>query len=152
MKITGKISIPFSYAAGVAASRFFDGLKNGKILGTKCPSCRRVLVPARSFCADCYVDTSEYITLTSSGTLITWAENADAIGGYDETEIGIIKLDGADTGFVHRIKISDGKNLEIGDRMEAVFKPVSERQGALDDILYFQPIIERERRLNAGAI
>jgi hypothetical protein len=51
---------------------------------------------------------------------------------------GIIKLDGADTGFAHIIGEVSSKDLHIGMRVQAVFK--DKRVGSILDIKYFKPI------------
>jgi uncharacterized OB-fold protein len=51
---------------------------------------------------------------------------------------GIIKLDGADTGMAHIIGEVTSKNLQIGMRVQAVFKDT--RVGSILDIKYFKPI------------
>ncbi len=38
----------YSWAAGVAISRFLDELKQGRIFARKCNRCQRILVPPRS--------------------------------------------------------------------------------------------------------
>lgn len=49
--IPGHWGFDYTYFAGAAASRFFAALKEERtIQGTRCPSCARMLVPARSFC------------------------------------------------------------------------------------------------------
>jgi len=51
---------------------------------------------------------------------------------------GIIKLDGAGTGFAHIIGEVSPKDLRIGMRVQAVFK--DKRVGSILDIKYFKPI------------
>jgi uncharacterized OB-fold protein len=51
---------------------------------------------------------------------------------------GIVRLDGADTDFVHIIKESNPEKLKIGMKVKAVFK-VKPRKNILD-IEYFEPI------------
>jgi hypothetical protein len=51
---------------------------------------------------------------------------------------GIIKLDGADTGFAHIIGEVNPKDLKIGIRVKAVFK--DKRVGSILDISYFKPV------------
>ena len=50
----------------------------------------------------------------------------------------IIRLDGADTDFVHLIKEGDPQNLKIGMRVEAVFYEKPRKR--ILDIEYFKPI------------
>ncbi len=51
---------------------------------------------------------------------------------------GIIKLDGADTGFTHLLGEVDAEKLRIGMRVQAVFK--EKREANIRDIKYFKPV------------
>jgi len=50
--------------------------------------------------------------------------------------VGIIQLDGADTGFCHIIDETSPAKLRLGARVEAVFK--EERKASVLDIDYFK--------------
>jgi uncharacterized OB-fold protein len=52
--------------------------------------------------------------------------------------MGIVKLDGADTGLVHLLGGVDIGKLRVGMRMQAVFR--EKRQGNYLDIEYFRPL------------
>jgi len=52
--------------------------------------------------------------------------------------VGIIKLEGADTGITHLLGEVDLDHIEIGMRVKAVFREVPE--GNLLDISYFKPV------------
>jgi len=58
----GKIHIPNTYSAGAMGSRFLIELRdNERIMGTRCPTCNLVYVPARSVCKDCFGKLSEWV-------------------------------------------------------------------------------------------
>jgi uncharacterized OB-fold protein len=85
---------------------------------------------------------TEWVELGDTGTLQTFT-----IVRYEKPALhplkapfayGIIKLDGADSGFVHIIADTDLDKLEAGMKVKAVFK--DERQGDLLDIRYFTPV------------
>ncbi len=136
--ITAEVNLTFSYAAGEAASRFLVALRDEKkIYGTRCPGCRRVLVPARSFCPRCFVDTSEWIEVGPAGTLVALAPASRLQGAPTALPLGLIRLDGADTALVHFIGEADFDALRIGQRVTAVFAET--RGGSILDIAYFQP-------------
>jgi uncharacterized OB-fold protein len=52
--------------------------------------------------------------------------------------VGVIRLDGADTGLVHLVGDVDINRLRNGIRVEPVFS--AERKGHILDIRYFRPI------------
>ncbi|MFQ5525251.1 MAG: Zn-ribbon domain-containing OB-fold protein [Thermoanaerobaculia bacterium] len=126
----GTIQIPFRYAAGEAASRFLETLRDeGRILGTRCPQCRRVLCPARSFCGDCGEATAEWVEVGPFGTVVSWTE-VPSCGSY-----ALVRLDGADTGMLHRL-LTPGRRPGVGSRVRARF--AEQRSGSILDLEGFE--------------
>ena len=142
------MKLPYRWSAGLIGTKFLEGLKNRRILGSKCPKCKRILVPARSFCPRCFVDTKDIVEVSDTGILKTFTIiNFKFVGQIKEPPyiVGIIKLDGADTGFVHfvgGVDLSDvqkaGKELKPGVRVKAVWR--KKRNGSILDIKYFKVI------------
>jgi uncharacterized OB-fold protein len=132
----------YSYSAGPVRSKFLFHLRDKQmIIGTKCPTCRMVYVPARSTCIKCYEDMEEWVEISNEGTLETYTIVYEPQPIYHTDPpfaIGIIKLDGADTGLVHRLREVDYKKIHIGMRVKAVFE--DEVKGDIRDIKYFEPI------------
>ena len=52
--------------------------------------------------------------------------------------VGIIKI--GDGGIIHKIKNIDPKQVKFEMEVEAVLKDEGDRDGAITDILYFQPV------------
>jgi len=63
----------YSWAAGVAISRFLDELKNGRIVARRCNRCERILVPPRMYCEQCYRPTDEWVQIKDTGTVNTFS-------------------------------------------------------------------------------
>lgn len=138
--IDGNVEVAYSWSAGVAGTRFFDELKQGRITGTRCPQCRRVLVPPRIFCEECFVDTDEWVEVGQTGTILTFAESYFGLQGQKLDEpwyVGIIEIDDSDGGLFHRL-LPDARPIEIGARVEAVF--ADERSGKILDIEHFRTL------------
>ena len=143
-----ELSLPYSLAYGPTWTRFFEGLQEEKIFGTKCNQCERVLVPARSFCPQCYVDIDEWVQVASEGKVVTWA--LIAFEFYNQPKkppyiAGMIQLDGAHVSLFHLIDgidMSDvdkvKETLKVGTRVKAVWN--EEKTGHILDIKYFQPV------------
>jgi uncharacterized OB-fold protein len=138
----GVIRVPYTWAAGAVASRFYAGLRDKKIYGVRCPKCQLVLVPPKKTCHRCFGDLDEWVEVSDEGSLLTFT-----VVHYHEAELhplkspfacGIVKLDGADTGMTHLIGEADLKGLREGMRMKAVFKEKPE--GNYLDIKYFKPV------------
>lgn len=132
----------YYHYAGPVRSRFLVELRDNKrIMGTKCPICNRVFVPARPTCFVCLNPMDEWTVASDQGTLMTYTVVYQAEPSYPvETPFiyGIIKLDGADTGIAHIIDEVSPETLKIGMRVQAVFG--DERVGSILDIKYFRPI------------
>jgi len=138
----GVIRVPYTWAAGEVASKFYVGLREGRILGVRCPTCRIVLVPPKKVCHRCFNDLTEWVQVSDEGTLETFT-----VVHYAEPDLhpmqapfayGIVKLDGADTGMTCLIGEAKLDSLAEGMRLKAVFKEVPE--GNYLDIKYFKPV------------
>lgn len=141
------VQLPYKLAYGKTWTRFFEGMKEQKIFGSKCPKCNRVLVPARTFCPRCFVDTDEWVECSQEGTLTAWCLTdytyyAQPIEPPFIT--GLIRLDATDVNFMHLIGGFDLGNLETvrqkvknGMRVKAAWE--EEKRGHILDIKYFEP-------------
>ncbi len=138
----GQIYIPNQYSAGAVGSRFLIQLRDRKkILGTKCTTCNRVYVPARSICKDCFGQLKQWVEVSDKGTLLTYTicnEPNSMQPAETPLAYGIVQLDGADTGFVHMLGEVEPEQLRIGMRVQAVFR--EEREASILDIRYFKPL------------
>ena len=137
----GNLPVTSRYTFGLAGERFFRTLKDeGKILGSHCPKCDRIYVPAAIFCERCLGELDEWVDLGTVGTLHTFTLlNVNYDGSHrDESEmVGLIAF--GDGGIIHRIREVDPDSLAFGMRMEAVLEPKDERKGSILDIKYFRP-------------
>ena len=135
----------FSWDTGVTIGSYLAALKKGVILGAKCSNCRKIVVPPRVVCEWCFVPMREYIPLQDTGVVntfslcyVTWD-----VQRISAPEIpAVIEIDGASPlhGIMHRLGEVDPSEVHIGMRVQAVWKPVEERQGAITDIRYFKPL------------
>jgi uncharacterized OB-fold protein len=142
LNIEYSLPLPYRHYAGVIGSRFLKELRdNKKIIGTKCPECHKVYVPARSICPCCLVPIEEIVPISDKGVLVTYTrvnhkEPVQPVHGW--FMYGIFKLDGADTNIVHFLNGIDPEYVKPGLPVQAVFK--NERKGSILDIAYFKPI------------
>ena len=138
-----RIKLPYKWHAGKAGSRFYQELKdNRRIWGTRCPQCSLVYLPPRETCPRCYRMMDEWVEVSSIGTLMTFTVTRYAVPSIQPQgppfAMGIVKLDGADTGLVHLLGGVDLGEITAGMRMQAVFR--EKRQGNYLDIEYFRPL------------
>jgi len=141
LTLKGQISVPYTWWAGETASRFLVSLRDHKkFLGTRCKECGTVYVPPRKNCGRCFVDTDEWVEVSDEGvieayTIVHYAQPLQPI--QPPFAYVLIKLDGADVGFLHIIK-KDLDKLRNGLRVKAKFK--TERTGHILDIDSFELI------------
>jgi uncharacterized OB-fold protein len=138
----GQVYIPNTYTAGAVGTRVLESLRDKKrILGMRCSTCNRVVVPARSTCNGCFGQMDEWVEVSDLGTLQTYTVVYEPnIVQPVQTPVlyGIVQLDGADNGFVHLLGEVDIEDLRIGMRVRAVYR--NEGRGNLLDIRYFRPL------------
>lgn len=136
----------YSYAAGKYASRFMTALRDdGKLYGTKCQGCGKVLVPPRPVCGLCGSRTDEWIEVGPEGTItgftVVEIPFIDPMTGQERPVpygFAFIRLRGADTNIYHFLEESRHDRLGIGMGVVAVLRPRSERSGTLSDIVHFK--------------
>ncbi len=140
----GKMEVPYRNYLGGLASDFYVKLRDEKkISGSKCPKCGRVYMPPQSICSTCFVKIDKLVDLSDKGTLVTFTEvnYKEPVQPIEPPFVyGIVKLDGADTGFLHFIGEAQPGSLKIGARLQAVF--AEKRTGNILDIKYFKPFKE----------
>lgn len=147
LHIVYKFEPKYSWAAGVAISRFLDELKAGRIIARKCYNCKRILVPPRMYCEQCYRPTDEWVQIKDTGTVNTFSIShvgTDARRLKTPILVAVVDLEGASPGMgiLHNLGEVEPSKTSIGMRVQAVWKPTEERQGAITDIQYFKPVEE----------
>lgn len=145
--VSNNVALPYAWALGKTWTRFFDGLKEEKIWGTMCGNCKKVYVPARSFCPECLKDMEEWVQVKDEGTVVSWTLVNSRYHGQAKKPpyiIALIRLSGADNLFVHNIEgydLSDikkvRKGLKKGTKVRAVWS--SGKNGDISDIAHFAP-------------
>jgi uncharacterized OB-fold protein len=142
LKVPYRMEIQFEMSYG-RISKFFKELRdNGKILGTKCQKCGVTYCPPSSDCPKCWVPT-DWVEVGQQGTLLAYTViGMPALWLKVEVPypMGLIKLDGADTGLLHFLGEIELNKIKVGMRVEAVLKKKEERGGYITDIAWFKPI------------
>lgn len=122
--------LSYRHALGTTTSAFLRGLSEGRVLGRRCDSCERVLVPARSFCDRCHVDTGQWFEVGTQGVVEMFTVVYEAFKGLPEPPYALayVTLDGADTalpGYVRGLDLDEAdavaEQLAIGTRVRAAF-------------------------------
>jgi len=144
ISVPGHWDISYNYSAGEVGSEFLRRLRDEqRISGRLCPVCERVLLPPRGFCDRCFVDTTEWVDVGSSGHIEAFTITTAAFLGQPEPPFAIayVTLDGAGTAMVNFVKGVDLSNIEraaellaIGNRVHVVWNPL--REGRITDFYY----------------
>jgi uncharacterized OB-fold protein len=137
--------LSYTWSAGVAIGTYLDGLKKGKILGVRCRSCGRTMVPPRMFCEECFKTVDEFVPVQDTGTVNTFAIcyiKTDASRQKRPQIPAVIEIDGASKGMgiLHLLGEVKPADVKIGMKVRAVWKPARERKGDITDIRYFRPM------------
>lgn len=143
MEIPGKWEIPYRYSAGKTTSRFFEELRNhARLMGIRCPQCRRVLIPPRGFCERCFVATDEWVPVGPGGVLELFTVVMEPFEGFPPPPyvIAFARPDGADASVCNFLEMpfttldeALGK-LKIGARVTVRFK--ERREGRMTDFVF----------------
>jgi uncharacterized OB-fold protein len=134
--------LEYEFAAAGAHARFLNDLAQGRIVGIRCPECRKVYVPARGSCPRCGVPMQERVDVADRGTVTTYcvvrvpSENIDVKLPY---VCAHILLDGADIPFFALIQECEAGDVHIGMRVEAVWAPREEWGPTFENLRYFRP-------------
>jgi uncharacterized OB-fold protein len=134
----------YAWDAGIAIGRFLAELKKGRIVGRECQRCRRIMVPPRMFCEQCFRPTDRWVVLEDSGRVNTYSISYirwDASRVKEPTIPAVIEIDGASKGMgiMHFLGEVKPEDVQMGMRVKAVWKPPRQREGSILDIRYFRP-------------
>ncbi len=135
----------YTFTVSGKAARFLEEIKQGRILGVRCPNCHKVYVPGKGTCAKCGVAMSEEIFVKDTGTVTTYcvvrvpSENINLELPYVAAHI---VLDGADIPFFALVQEIDAADIRMGMRVAAVWAPKEEWDNTLNNIRYFKPLDE----------
>ncbi|WP_105968055.1 Zn-ribbon domain-containing OB-fold protein [Streptomyces geranii] len=122
--IVAQARLDYTYSPGRAQTAYITALADRRIVGERCPSCRKVYVPPRGACPTCGVATSEQVRVGPGGTVTTFcivnikAKNLDIEVPYVYAHIA---LDGADLALHGRIGGIPYDQVRMGLRVEPVW-------------------------------
>ncbi len=147
LKISWKPKLQYAWDNGIAIGKYLQGLKEGKLLASCCNRCGRIMLPVRSFCELCWRPTDGEIAVNDTGVVNTFAIchvnwDASRLKPDEPRHIpAVIEIDGASKGqgIMHVLGNVDPAKVKIGMKVKAVWKPVAERVGSIDDIRFFEP-------------
>ena len=139
----GQVPIQSVYTAGIGGQIFFRALKErGELVGTRCPTCHQVFVPARQFCERCFAELTEQLQVGPEGTLRSFTFcylDRDERPLLNPVALALVQLDRATTFFLHKLlKVKTPSDVRFGSRVSVVVKPKAKRAGSILDIEGFR--------------
>lgn len=140
--VTIPVRLHYEHTASPEESAFLRGLTEGRLLGQRCPVCRKVYVPPRPACPTDGVPTEEEVELADRGTVTTFCIVDVPFLGQRITPpyvAAYVLLDGADIAFLHLVLGCAADEVRMGMRVEAVWKPREEWGPTLQNIDHFRP-------------
>ncbi len=137
----GEIPVNYQYTLGIAGTKFFETLMNeGQFVASECKTCGVKTIYPLIYCEECFSAIDTYVPVGLEGELYSFTKcYRDYQGKEYQTPhlIGLIRFEGIKGGIIHRLGIDD-KEVHIGMKVKAKLKPAKERNGTLEDILYFE--------------
>lgn len=138
-----EITLRYEYSLGRVAGPFMKGLKEGKILATKCSKSGLTYLPPRAYCERSFEECDQWVEAGMSGTI---EASTIVVRGYEGKRkapmaIAFVRLDGIDSAIANYV---DGVNYQhiddameqiaIGTRVKVVF--ATERTGKITDFSF----------------
>ncbi len=141
------IAVHYDYSVGAATSAFLRALREGRILGSRCPDTGKVYVPPRLFSVETSSPMNELVEIPDRGVLCTYC--IVNIQFYEQVlevpyAYGYVLLDGTDLPIMHLIQECPIDEIRSGMRVEAAWKAPGERSESLENIRYFKPTGEAD--------
>jgi uncharacterized OB-fold protein len=144
--------LSYRHALGSTTGAFLSGLTEGRVLGRRCDSCDRILVPARSYCDRCHVSTGQWFQVGTEGVIEMFTVVYEPFKGLPPPPYALayVTLDGADTAlpaYVKGVDLNDSayvvEQLAIGTRLRVAF--ADEPDGTVLDY-WFEPVEPADER------
>lgn len=136
--------LTYTHSADPITAHFLRTLRDeGKLLGVRCPVCRRVLAPPRPICDRDFCEVGDWVELGMTGTLELFTIMYLAIDGLPDPPyvLAYVTPDGADTalgGFLEGVDLSSPEaaleRLAVGAPVTIELRP--ERQGRITDLFF----------------
>jgi uncharacterized OB-fold protein len=144
-QVTGIITpveLDYVYEASPEESAFFRGLAEGRLVGQRCPKCRKVYIPPRGACPVDGVPTADEVELPDTGIVTTFCIVNVPFLGQKITPPYVsayVLLEGADIAFLHLVLGVDAADVRMGMKVRAVWKPREEWGTTIENISHFEP-------------
>ena len=139
LSATHVLEFDYTRSLGPTLARFFEGLRERKIVGARTAS-GRVLVPPSPHDPETGEDIAEIVDLPDTGVVTTWAWVPKPRPKHPLQRPfawALVRIDGADTAMLHVVDAGDESKMSTGMRVKARW--ADEPTGSILDLAYFEP-------------
>ncbi len=142
---TMTVKVPLSplnkWSLGSFMEKYYEGLKQKKLLGIKCPQCMKVYLPPRKKCGPCFQDMNDWVEIGQRGRIefftVGHVDIEDTIKPRSSpTVLAMVKLEGADSLFLGEIRGTSPEKIRQGAIVKVAW--VEKPSGSPND-LYLAP-------------
>ena len=142
--ITDVVTLRYDYSLGEVAGRFMAGLKEGKILATRCSKSGLTYLPPRSYCERSFEKCDAWVEAGLEGVI---ESSTIVVRGFEgkrkpPVAIAFVRLDGMDSAIGNYVDGLDLSNyaaatekLAPGKRVRVEF--AEKREGRITDFSFF---------------
>ncbi|HEY1700269.1 MAG TPA: OB-fold domain-containing protein [Trebonia sp.] len=145
--IVTPVALSYRHFASPTETSHLLGLGEGRVVGQRCPSCRKVYLPPRGACPTCGVPTNEDVELPDTGIVTTFCIVNVPFAGQKVKPPYVaasILIDGADIAFQHLVLGCAADEVRMGMRVRAAWKPREEWGVTMENISHFEPTGEAD--------
>ena len=133
------IEYTYTRSTGPVIGAFLTALRDRRITGIRARD-GRVIVPPVEYDPVTSEDLDELVDVADEGVVTTWAWNDAPTAGQPLDRPfawALVRLDGADTGMLAAVDVSDAAAVRTGLRVRARW--ADERVGSIRDLVCFEP-------------
>lgn len=142
--ITETVTLRYGYALGQVAGTFMQGLREGKILASRCSKSGLTYLPPRAYCERSFEKCDSWVEAGREGVIET---STIVVRGFEgkrapPVAIAFVRLDGVDSAignYVDGLDLSDFdaamKRIAPGRRVRVEF--ATEREGRITDFSFY---------------
>src|SRR5277367_1635916 len=103
--ISDEITLHYNYALGAVAGRFMNGLREGRILATRCSKSALTYLPPRAYCERSFEPCDSWVEAGREGTI---EASTIVVRGFEgkrppPVAIAFVRLDGVDSAIANYV-------------------------------------------------
>lgn len=92
--IANVTKVAIEYYGDEATKKFYEYLKDKKLMTTKCKDCRNTYFPPRLFCPECFGKNVEWVELPREGEIFSFTTQERALRFSHPEVIGFVEIKG----------------------------------------------------------